>query len=320
MKNAYFIIALVLCIGMLLLPLLAVEHPQSPNLNNQQPILDTQTDTFLVLDAQTNEVITLSAKDYITGVVCAEMSSSFEPEALKAQAVAAYTYASHKRHLRQNSLSPNPYDVTTAPGTDQAYISEIKAKEKYGENYEQYIAPIKQNVEEVLGEFLSYNNAPALTVYHSISSGNTNSAKDVWGQDYPYLQSVESRLDLMSDGYVSVVTLSAEEVETALQNLCTSNKDYTNWFKDISTTSSGLVLSCNVAGSTLKGTDIRKALNLRSSNFYVSFADNTFTFTVYGYGHGVGMSQYGANCMALKGNTYKQILAHYYPGCTLNSK
>ncbi|MBQ7045574.1 MAG: stage II sporulation protein D [Clostridia bacterium] len=320
MKNSYLVIAIVLCLGMLLLPLIATTDTTTPLSElSPTPLAPTQ-DVFLVLDDKTDEIITLSAKDYITGVVCAEMSASFSPEALKAQTVAAYTYASYKRYMRQNSSDPTEYDVTTSIGTDQAYISEEAAKEKYGEKYEQYISPIKQAVEQVLGEILTYNGAPALTVYHSVSSSNTNSAKDVWGQDYPYLQSVASKLDLMSENYASEVTLSAQEVETALKDLCESDGDYANWFKDIVTSPSGLVLSCNVAGKSIKGTDIRKALGLKSATFYVSFSDDTFTFSVYGYGHGVGMSQYGANCMALKGYTYKEILDHYYPGCTLKNK
>ena len=247
-------------------------------------------------------------------MVCAEMPASYEKEALKAQAVAAYTFAHYKRYLRQNALSDTAYDVTTLPFTDQAYLSDTQAKEKYDE---ESIAKIKECVEAVLGEYLTYNSLPILSVYHAISSGNTESAKDVWGEDFEYLRAVESRFDLMADGYVDVKEFTTEQVEQALKDLCQSDKDYQNWFKQTTNTESGMVLSCVVAGTELKGTDIRNALSLRSSNFYVTYAENVFTFTVYGYGHGVGMSQYGANCLALKGKTYDQILEHYYSGCTL---
>lgn len=314
MKNLYSIIALILCAGMLLFPLCASKTEKAPILEENWTYPESDEDTFLVLDAESETIISLSAKDYVTGVVCAEMPASYEKEALKAQAVAAYTFAHYKRYLRQNALSDTAYDVTTLPFTDQAYLSDTQAKEKYDE---ESIAKIKECVEAVLGEYLTYNSLPILSVYHAISSGNTESAKDVWGEDFEYLRAVESRFDLMADGYVDVKEFTTEQVEQALKDLCPSDKDYQNWFKQTTNTESGMVLSCVVAGTELKGTDIRNALSLRSSNFYVTYAENVFTFTVYGYGHGVGMSQYGANCLALKGETYDQILEHYYSGCTL---
>lgn len=318
MKNIYSAIGLILVFAMLLIPLSA---GQSQILSSGEQlhtkVESGEEDVFLVYDPLTDTTVTLSAVDYITGVLLAEVPSSYQSEALKAQAVASYTFASYKRYLRKSSKSQNSYDVTTEPGLDQAYLSEQEAKDKFGDKYDEYCAIIKQNVTAVLGQYLSYDSAPALTVYHAISPGTTEAAKDVWGTDYPYLVPCESRGDLMADGYVSTVELTAEQVEEALRDYIISDNDYNSWFKNPQNTKSGMVICCNVSGKELKGTDIRKALNLRSSNFYAAFSDGKFTFTVYGYGHAVGMSQYGANYMALKGHTYTEILEHYYPGCTL---
>ena len=68
---------------------------------------------------------------------------------------------------------------------------------------------------------------------------------------------------------------------------------------------------------SVKGSEVREALSLRSANFDVSFQNDTFTFTVRGYGHDVGMSQYGANYMANEGSGYREILSWYYPGCEI---
>ena len=72
-----------------------------------------------------------------------------------------------------------------------------------------------------------------------------------------------------------------------------------------------------VGGKAVSGGEIRKALGLRSSNFDLAYNDGNFTFTVRGYGHGIGMSQYGADYLAGQGKNYKEILLHYYPGCTV---
>ena len=67
------------------------------------------------------------------------------------------------------------------------------------------------------------------------------------------------------------------------------------------------------------GVEIRTLLELKSTNFSVSFQDDNILFKVQGYGHGVGLSQYGANGMAKRGFSYKAILSHYYPGTILNN-
>ena len=65
--------------------------------------------------------------------------------------------------------------------------------------------------------------------------------------------------------------------------------------------------------------DRRTALSLRSAAFTITYTEEkVFSITTHGYGHGVGMSQYGANAMALAGKTYEEILAHYYPGTQLS--
>ena len=72
-----------------------------------------------------------------------------------------------------------------------------------------------------------------------------------------------------------------------------------------------------MGGTAVSGTTLRTALDLRSTNFDVSYADGVFTFAVTGYGHGVGMSQYGANALAKEGKTWREIVAWYYTGVTV---
>ena len=75
-------------------------------------------------------------------------------------------------------------------------------------------------------------------------------------------------------------------------------------------------MSVTVCGKTIKGTSLRTLLSLRSANFSIEYLaeDKSFKITTYGYGHGIGMSQYGANCLAKQGKTYEEILKHYYTG------
>ncbi len=252
----------------------------------------------------------ISAQDYIIGVIAGEISPLSSPEALKAQAVAAYTFALY----RKAKAADHDYDLTDSPKTDQCYVSPQKAKEKWGEKYDEYNSLIKSAVKEVYGQKITYNGDIILAAYHAISAGATDSAKDVWGSDIPYLVSVQSMGDKLSKNYVSSVSFTEEELTEKMKTL-SSDTAQGNRFSDISASQNGLVISINYCGKKYKAEEIRKALSLASCHFTLEYKDGTYYFTTLGYGHGVGMSQCGAEYMAKQGLDYKQILTHYYKNC-----
>ena len=91
------------------------------------------------------------------------------------------------------------------------------------------------------------------------------------------------------------------------------------WFGNISYTKGNGVATIEIGGKKYSGTDIRQRLGLRSTAFSVVTIGNTILITTKGYGHRVGMSQYGADAMAVNGKTYRDILAHYYQGTELTT-
>lgn len=266
---------------------------------------------FNLLRKESGKIEKISANDYLCGVLAAEMPASYETEALKAQAVAAYTFALYRKERTKEK-----YDITDDYKTDQSYTPLSQAQEKWGEKSSEYTAKIKSAVASVSGMYLSYENKTALSVYHAISSGKTESCKEVWGNDIPYLVATDSAFDKTSPSYISTLTLSVAELKEKLKGytITESTQDY---FKNIKKTDSGRVKTLNLCGKEVTGSDIQKALYLRSASFDVVCQNDSFTFTVYGYGHGVGMSQYGANAMAKQGSSYKEILYHYYKGCKI---
>jgi len=259
-----------------------------------------------------NKTVEMPLEEYVVSVVLAEMPADFDIEALKAQAVAAHTFALH----RKATNSDKEYDITDDFALDQAFITESDAREKWGENADEYIKKIKTAVSDTQNLALTYNGEIALAAYHAISFGKTEDCKNVWGGSRPYLTSVISIGDKLSPNFISTKTVSVAEFKALFPtlNLTDNPKDY---FKDIQKTDAGTVKTLTVCGNQISGSEIRKALDLRSACFNVSQKDNTFTFTVYGYGHGVGMSQNGANYMAQQGADYKEILYHYYKGCKI---
>lgn len=273
----------------------------------------TQSESFILYDTSTKQTLTLSKEDYIFGVVAAEMPALYNEEALKAQAVAAYTFAC----ARKAQNSDKDYDITNDFTVDQSFINENVARERWGENADTYTKKIKDAVSQTDGYMILYDKKPITAVYHAVSSGRTESCADIWGSEIAYLKPVASEGDKLAENYISNLTVSVEELKQKLSTLTEFTEDPTAFFGEYNRTESGAVKSVFLCGKEVSGSKIRAALDLKSSNFTVSYQENVFTFTTYGYGHGVGMSQNGANYMATQGSSFTEILCHYYTGCTV---
>ncbi len=310
-----------MCIGavisafMLLMPLSALsveEKVEPPTLETVAPIqkAEDEKNIFRVLNKETGEVSEMEAREYIFGVVAAEMPALYEDEALKAQAVASYTYAYCKR--QQNAQKE--YDITTDFNTDQSFKTREKAISDWGEKGEEYANKIQAAVDGVEGQLITYKNEPILAVYHAVSSGQTYSAKDVWGQNYDYLQSVSSSGDKLANKYMNVLEFSEDELSQKLKAVADKKDSKSPIIGEIKHKNNGLINTVKVYGEKISGSDFRSALGLDSTNFTFEKKSGKYIFTCYGYGHGVGMSQNGANYMAKQGYSYAQILSHYYQG------
>ena len=277
------------------------------------------------MHADTGETEKIRLDDYLTGVVTAEMPASFEPEALKAQAVAARSYTYNK--YLENRASPgkipghNGADVCTDPGHCKAYMTLSDAREKWGARWEAaYYEKIRAAVTDTDGEVLTYDARPVNAVFHAASYGRTESSRDVWGGDLPYLKSVESPLS-DAQSQITHVTLGAQEFKDAV---CAAYpeasfpEEKAEWLKNVVRSEGGSVLTVQIGGVTLKGTDVRALFSLKSADFTVTASDDAVSFEVRGSGHGVGMSQYGANALAQSGYDYRAILARYYTGTEIS--
>lgn len=260
--------------------------------------------TVLLDDGSTEEQ---ALDDYITGVVLAEMPADFEEQALMAQAVAARTYALR----RSQTLSKHDNaDVCGNPSCCQAYLSLQDYADRGGtvEDYEK----IRRAVEATSGQVLMYDGQMIEATYFSCSGGMTEDARAVWGAEFPYLIAQPSPGEETSDQYTQSVSMSSEEFLDRLG--AAQNHSQAPLIGEITYTDGGGVDWIEVAGERFTGVEIRKLLSLRSTAFFISAVGENVVITTKGYGHRVGMSQYGADAMALEGNSYQQILAYYYPG------
>ena len=169
-------------------------------------------------------------------------------------------------------------------------------------------------MQQTEGRIVTYDGEPIAAVFHAASGGQTESAKAVWGTDISYLVSVDSAGE---EEYRKKTTLTANEFRSVMlehyPKINLTGKPET-WVTDIEREKSGRVSQCTIGGVTVKATDLRTQLGLSSTNFEVGTTEDTITFSCTGYGHGVGMSQYGAKAMAEDGQSWEDILLHYYSG------
>lgn len=253
--------------------------------NNEKTIIVHLTDLDLYLDLN----------DYVTGVVASEMPALFNEEALKAQAVAARSFATSK--IENNFLE------LTSGISDQVYSPNFKLKEKWNDDYNKYYNKIYNCVKSTHNEVIKRDNKILRTYYFSMSNGYTENSQTVFNDTT--FTSVKSLENENTPNYKFQKTFSSSDLNKLLN---VSNIDIQN----IERNETNHVKSITINNKTYTGIEFRKLLNLRSTDFTIEKKDNNYIITTIGYGHGVGMSQYGANQMAKEGASYKEILNHYY--------
>ncbi len=322
----------IMFLSMVLIPLLSVYGKKS-NLCLKSPILENaelkksikSDDCFCVLDEATNKIVKIPDKEFLCGVVASEMPALFEEEALKAQAVASYTYFCRERNKFKNLKNPDrKYEFTVDSCKGLNYISKEQMKIRWGNNFEKFYSKIEKCVSEVFPEVIENDGDLILAAYHAISSGETEKSEDVFGGDLNYLTNVESPGDKLAKGYESKAEVPLEIFKEKIlkeYKECKFGDNPSDWIKDLSRTQGGMVKGITIGSYKTTGNQVRNMFDLRSADFEIFYdsQERKFIFTVYGYGHGVGMSQNGAQYMAKQGSNYKQILSWYYPNTSVVS-
>ena len=274
-----------------------VQEEEEPSMEEPDRIVDSSS--LPTLSVQINgSTVRGSAEEIVGRVVEAEMGPTFQTEALKAQAVAAYTYVLY--HNEQ--------------GTSPSVVAKDSVSSK-----------VASAVQSVLGQALYYNGSYINSTYCASNAGYSMDAQHVWGSYVPYLVSVESPGDTTLKAYGATKTFSESQMAQYIE-------DYLNvdpyswgspedWFSNPEYINGQYVDTIEVCGQTITGRKVRENLlkaQINSAAFEVTYDGNSFTFTTYGYGHGVGMSQQGADYYAQQGWSYQEILTHYYTGAQLH--
>lgn len=273
-----------------------------------------------IYNTKTKKTENIAFEEYVLGVLASEMPAAFHEEALKAQAVAARTYAISRIEKHKNG-HPDHKDASLCTDTHcQAWMSKDELLAIHGEKwFTDYWDKLSMAVKETEGEVLTYQDSLVTeALFHSTSGGKTEDSETVFATAYPYLKSVDSPFEESSPKYQNSVEMSLDEFINKLKskypkaNITKANvKDKV---KIAESSDTGRIKSVLIDGEKLSGTSFRQMFELNSTNFNITLRDDDIEIETLGYGHGVGMSQWGANGMGKEGKSYKEILEHYYTG------
>ena len=302
MKTTYLTLIIILAFTLILAPLLALNTAKNVSGIGQE---------FLVFDSKSAKVKAVKVQNYLLNVCLNNLNKDTSLEAIKAEAIAAYTYALYLKEQNKNSS----FDFNDI---DDGFVEDTLLKEKHKENYAAIKARFLKAVKSVIGQKILYKNKPIMALRHNVSSGFSETAKDILNKNLPYLIKVESSGDILASNYLTEKKVSLKDFKTKAANLnITLSGKEQDYIKITNKTASSGVKSVKIMDKTFSGEEIKNIFNLPSICFETAYNNGNFIFSCKGEGSLLGLSRFGANYMAEQGLKYTEILSWYYPNCSL---
>lgn len=278
-------------------------------------------ETIKVYITKENKVEKIPMEEYVKGVVAGEMPVEFSEEALKAQAIAARTFAAaHMEKYGGKRYKSNTGADVSDDTKCQVFMSKEYILSKWpSKDRNTYWNKITNAVNSTKEEILTYQGKLVMEPYYfATSSGKTESALEVFNDNKDYLKSVNSPGEEKAPKYKTQKEMTNIEFINKVNSQYNDSKLSISNLKDEvkieNRTEGGSVKNIKLGLVTISGTRFRTLMGINSSNFNISFTGDKVNIKCLGYGHDVGMSQWGANAMAKDGKSYKDILYHYYSG------
>lgn len=284
----------------------------------------TEEPVIKVYITKTKKIKKIKLEEYIEGVTASEMQPEFQLEALKAQAVAARTFAiSHMSDYGGIQYSGAHGADVNDTSSCQVYVDKDDKVKSWPKKYaNDYWNKIVQAVTSTKGEVITYNGKIIMYPYYfSTSSGKTENSVDVFNLDEPYLKSVDSSIENVSPNFRTMAKYTYKffinKINTSVKGADLAYDNLKNQVSVIRRTNAGSVIKIGLGKETITGSKFREILNLKSANFTIGYDNGYVEIVCSGYGHDVGMSQWGANIMASMNKGYKEIIRHYYTGVNI---
>lgn len=254
----------------------------------------------------------LDVEEYLTGIVAKEIPLDYQMETIKAQTVIART------------------ELTAALATEEKILPESMSREEmlelWGQDgFEENYRILTAAAEATRGEILCYDKNPIQAAFHAVSAGKTRSAREaLQREDEPYLECVDSGMDIPSPDFLKVIFLEKEEFLKKVNEICPEFQGEAEKIAEsvvVAERDSGdYATKVTVGEQTITGEEFRNHFKLNSSCFYLKEVENQVRIVTKGLGHGLGFSQYGANALAKEGKDYKALLEYYYKDISIEEK
>lgn len=253
----------------------------------------------------------MDAEDYLIGALAAQMPAAWEEEALKAQAILLRT----KLYRAMNGTNTLASENTGMEYWDVSQMNAVWGNDVFASNYKKLYGVLEQT----RGQVLLYEGELAQVLYHYASSGMTRTDS---GGTYPYFQAVESEWDLEADGYLQIQLFTETEFAERINQIDAQRQVSAQGIREsiqiINQDSSGYIVRMQIGSYAFQGVEVANALSLSSTCMIFQSYETQIRVVAKGVGHGYGMSQWGANSMAQKGESARDILLYYFPGTNVD--
>lgn len=298
-------------------------EPNEPT-GKSLPVFTLEGDkTLTVYGFSGNEVTRMDIEEYVYRAVLAEIPGDMEYEALKAQAVAARTYAVRRLLSGEEEVKPGIYaHIACDPEKYQPPLTDREIAALYKGAGEDIPRKARQATADTRGEILVCGGSPIIAAFHTACGGMTESGGNVWGTSLPYLSPVESKGDMQSEYFGAEHIFTHKEITARITAYFGSVAGGAGEYEGVtilSQTPSGSVLKLTVCGREMSGEKFAEIFSLPCPAFTSSEKEGSTIIITQGCGHMAGMSMYGADCMAKDGADYREILLHYYTGIEIGT-
>lgn len=253
---------------------------------------------------------------YLPGAIACQINPDYSLEAMKCQAVIARTYIyrlmDSRREINEEELDLD-YLEEDAGRYPAGGVSKVWVKERIAENLER----CRQAAEATDHIVMKQEDRCILPLFHALNNGRTRKGEDTC----PYLQSTESRWDARREDSSVILEWSKADFAAKINQIPDAvpitAAVLPEQIQTVKKDDAGYVLQVKIGAKTYSGEEIQYALGLGSSCFALDGSEDGIRATVRGSGHGYGLSQAGAEGMALEGWTYQDILHYYFKDITL---
>lgn len=273
---------------------------------------NTETGERRILVERNGVQTYITLEDYLPGVIVCQISQAYRLEALKCQAVIARSYIYRLMDGRMEIWEEE---------LDLDYLSENQRNAPWdGEKTAQYLGQCRQAVADTAGVVMQYEGRDILPLFHAVSAGRTRKGDE----NYPYLQSVESRWDTEREDYLQTVEWGLPEFAELINGIPdgagVTQEQLPSQIQTVKKDDAGYLVQMKIGSKTYTGEEIQYALGLPSACFTLEGSSEEIRAVTKGIGHGFGLSQAGADAMAGEGWGYADILNYYYKNISLISE